>query len=160
MTVTRAISIRLRPAKGAALPMPLFKHVTLALAALAALGFSLPTPAGAQSNQIRRFVGIYSATRQSADSAQPRLVLELELDPGGRAVLTTTYPGYTTTTAGAPVYPQIEKGTWSVANQYAIVHLTRRANLIGKGMHDKYKPEDIALTFSLGFGCMLKLERD
>jgi len=142
------------------LPTSLSKHLTLALAALAALGFALPPPAGAQSNQIRRFVGIYSATRQGADSAQQQLVLELELDPGGRAVLTTTYPGYTTTAAGAPVYPQIEKGTWSVANQYAIIHFTRRANVTGKGTHDNYKPEDVALTFSLGFRCMLKLERD
>jgi hypothetical protein len=138
--------------------MPLFKHITLALAALAALGFALPPPAGAQSTQIRRFVGIYSATRQGADSAQQ--LLKLELDPGGRAVLTTTYPGYTKSAAGAAVYPQIEKGTWSVANQYAIVHFTRRANVTGNGTHDTYKPEDIALTFSLGFRCTLKLERD
>jgi hypothetical protein len=140
--------------------MPLFKHITLALAALAALGFALPPPAGAQSTQIRRFVGIYSATRQGADSARQLLKLELELDPGGRAVLTTTYPGYTKSAAGAPVYPQIEKGTWSVANQYAIVHFTRRANVTGNETHDTYKPEDIALTFSLGFRCTLKLERD
>src|ERR1700680_1564424 len=71
MTVTRSISIRLRPAKGAALPTSLSKHITLALAALAALGFALPPPTGAQSNQIRRFVGIYSGTRQGTASAQP-----------------------------------------------------------------------------------------
>jgi hypothetical protein len=136
--------------------MPLSTRFVLALAALAALGIVASPPARAQSEQIRRFVRIYEATRQGADSTQQ---LTLELDPGGRAIMTTTFPGYTKTAAGVKVSPVYERGTWSVANQFAIVHFTRRASGV-EGKHDKYKPEDVALTFSLGFRCTLKLERD
>jgi len=136
--------------------MPLSKRIAFAFAALAAFGILAPAPAKAQSEQIRRFVGLYDATRQGADSTQQ---ITLELDPGGRAVMTTTFPGYTKTAAGVRVSPVWERGTWSVANQYAIVHLTRRANGVD-GKHDPSKPEDVALTFSLGFRCTLKLERD
>jgi hypothetical protein len=136
--------------------MPLSKRIVLTFAALAALGMLAPPAAKAQSEQIRRFVGLYDATLKGADSTQQ---IMLELDPGGRAVMATTFPGYTRTAAGVRVSPVFERGTWSVANQYAIVHFVRRANGV-EGKHDAYKPEDVALTFSLGFHCTLKLERD
>jgi hypothetical protein len=136
--------------------MPLFHRTTFALAVIATLGILVPAPARGQSEQIRRFVRLYDATRR-ADQTTQKLVLEL--DPGGRAVLTTMFFDSANPGASAPAAPLIEKGAWSVANQYAIVHLTKRANGV-EGKHDTYKTEDVALTFSLGFGCTLKLERD
>jgi hypothetical protein len=138
------------------LPISLSKRIALAFAALAAFGILAPPEARAQSEQIRRFVRLYDAARPGADSLQQ---ITLELDPSGRAVMTMRFPGYTKTAAGVPVTSVFERGTWSVANQYAIVHFVRRANGI-EGKHDAYKPEDVALTFSLGFRCTLKLERD
>ena len=130
------------------MPLPLFNRIAFTLATLAALGILAPSATHAQSDQIRRFVRLYDAARQNGQTTQQ---LTLELDPGGRAVLLTT--------STAPAASVVEKGTWSVANQYAIVHLTRRANGV-EDKHDKYQTEDVALTFSLGFRCTLKLERD
>jgi len=138
------------------LPLPFFNRLAFVLAVLAALGILAPPAARAQSDQIRRFVRLYDATRQNGQTTQ---TLVLELDPGGRALMTTTTFDAAQSVSRAPAAPVIEKGTWSVANQYAIVHFTRRANGV-ETKHDKYQPEDVALTFSLGFRCTLKLERD
>lgn len=117
-------------------------------AALAGLGFA---PSAAQSPDIVRFSGTYDGTRADSNA------VELLLYPGGGARLTTT-PAASGTPAATPVYPIVERGTWSVGDGFAIVHLTLAVNVVNKKPMDRHT-EDVALSFRL-FRCTLRLARD
>jgi hypothetical protein len=126
----------------------------LGRAALAVVIAVAPGAAHAQSPDIARFVGTYDATRPGADATQ---TIELLLYAGGGARLTTT-PSITKTAAGTAVWPVVERGTWSVGDGFAIVHLTLSVNVINKKPADRH-PEDVALSYRL-FRCTLTLARD
>lgn len=126
----------------------------LAMGTIATAIASAPAISVAQSPDIARFVGTYDATLPGADSAQ---TIELLLYAGGGARLTTT-PSITKTAAGTLVWPVVERGTWSVGDGFAIVHLTLTVNVVNKKPADRH-PEDVALSFRL-FRCTLALARD
>jgi hypothetical protein len=126
----------------------------LAAAAFAAAIVVAAVPSPAQSPDIVRFTGTYQGTSPGADSTR---TIELLLYAGGGARLTTT-PGITKTAAGVAVWPVVERGTWSVGDNFAIVHLTLIVDILNKKPGDRH-PEDVALTFRL-FHCTLSLARD
>ena len=67
-----------------------------------------------------RFVGTYTTQRPGADSTQ---LITLELQPNGRASLTTRYPNLERS-AGPSVLPIAEAGTWKDRGATAEVRLT------------------------------------
>jgi hypothetical protein len=126
----------------------------IASAALAATIACAPAASFAQSPDIARFVGTYDGSHPAADNTQ---AIELLLYAGGGARLTTT-PGITKTAAGTPVWPTVERGTWSVGDGFAIVHLTLVVSMVNAKPGDRHV-EDVALSYRL-FRCTLTLARD
>jgi hypothetical protein len=129
-----------------------FLDLTAAAFAAAIVVAAVPSPA--QSPDIVRFTGTYQGTSLGADSTR---TIELLLYAGGGARLTTT-PDITKTAAGVAVWPVVERGTWSVGDNLAIVHLTLFVDMVKNKPGDRH-PEDVALTFRL-FRCTLSLARD
>ncbi len=124
------------------------------LAVLLMLAAAMPTRTKAQSAEIARFVGTYDAVRPGANGNN---ALELVLFPGGGAKLTTT-PSITQSASGKPVWPVVERGTWSVAEGSAFVHFTLAVNIVDRKPADRHT-EEVVLVFDLS-GCTLKLVHD
>jgi hypothetical protein len=106
-------------------------------------------------NAPNAYPGAYRTTRPGADSMQQ---LTLTLNRAGNARLLTTYPGYSTTAAGARVYPMVDDGTWRVTQGLARVRFTQTGQLIG-GRIARAQPEASEVWFEIN-GCALRLARD
>lgn len=133
--------------------MAIRHRMLLALAAaLVPTALTAQAPFGAGKEAL---IGSYFLMRQGADSLQQ---LELRLYENDKVTLTTEFPGYTKTAAGTPVLPVREYGTWQDAGGFALVHLSKSAQLNGE-QKEHERGENVTLFFKLS-GCTLKLAQD
>jgi len=119
----------------------------------AAFAFTALLAVIAGADAASRYAGTYVTQRPGADSTQ---LITLEMQPNGRALLTTRYPDLERS-VGPSVLPIIEIGTWRDRGATAEVRLVA-FGLLRDGRIYQSKRDNNVMAFALR-GCLLRAVR-